>query len=96
MSTPEVKMDLLLATVYIVGLYTWGLGQAKVISASIRPTTGPDPWLLQSWDLTSVDLLWWPSESRLWQIPRQVTGIPTAKVQQEQCQSQHDLKAHRG
>ena len=44
---------LLLATVYIVGPYTWGLGQAKVTSASIRPTTGPDPWLLQSWDLTS-------------------------------------------
>ena len=79
MSTPAVKVDLLLATVYVVGPYTWGLGQAKVTSASVRPTTGPDPWLLQSWDLTSVDLLWCPSESKLWQIPGQITGIPTAK-----------------
>ena len=43
MSTPAVKVHLLLATVYVLGPYTWGLGQAKVTSASIRPTTGPDP-----------------------------------------------------
>lgn len=37
-------------------LYMQGLGQIRVQTASIDPALGPDAWLLQYWDLLSVDL----------------------------------------
>ena len=69
-------MDLALATVVFVGPYTWGLGQAKVRSASITPATGPYPRLLQSWDLTSVIYFGGLVKA----ISKLVIGTPTIKV----------------
>ena len=57
-----------------------GLGQARVWATSIAPTVGPGTWLLQSWDLTSVDLCQWTGENNTWESPGPFVGIPTVKV----------------
>ena len=79
-SAPAAKMGLALAAVGFVGTYTGGSGQARVWAAPIVHTAGPDPWLLQSWDLTSVDLCWWPGENNIWGTLGPTAGIPMVKV----------------
>lgn len=39
-----------------MGTYMQALGQIRAQTASIDPALGPDAWLLQYWDLLSVDL----------------------------------------
>ena len=60
--------------------YMWGLDEARVCAASIYLTAGPDAWLLQPWDLTSVNLCWWPGENHAWEISGPTAGIPIVKV----------------
>ena len=82
-SAPAAKTGLALAAVDFVGTYAWGLGQARVWAALKAPTVGPDPsdpWLLQSWDLTSVDLHWWTCENNIWETSGPIASIPAVKV----------------
>ena len=81
MSAPTAKMGQALAAVDFVGRYMRGLGKARVWDASIVPIACPDPWLLQSWDLTSVDLCWWLGENNAWETPGPTAGIPKVKVE---------------
>ena len=76
-STAVAEKSLTLTVVGFVGMYTWELRQAKVWAASIAPTAGPGAWQMQSWDLTSVDLHWWPGENNTWE---QFACILTVKV----------------
>ena len=80
MSAPTTEMGLALAALDFVGTYMWELGQVRVWAAPIVPTVDTDPWLLQSWDLTSVDLHWWPGENNAWETPGPIVCIPTVKV----------------
>lgn len=58
-----------------VGTYRQRLDQARVWTASKSPTEGPGTWLLQFWDLTSVDLCWWAGENNTWKTPGPITAI---------------------
>ena len=78
-SAPAARTALTLAAVGFVGTYTWGLGNVRVWTASIAPTVGRGAWLLQSWDLASVDLHWWPGENNTWESSGPISGIPTVK-----------------
>ena len=73
-------MGLALAAVDFVDTYTRGLGQARVWAAHIAPTADLDLWLLQSLDLASVDLCWWPNEDNAWKTPESIVSIATVKV----------------
>ena len=65
-------MNLALAAVGFVGTYRQEMGQVRVWGAPIpqthafrvwMPTLGPDAWILQSCDLTIIDIYWWPGET---------------------------------
>ena len=73
-------MGLALTPVGFEGMQMQGLGQARIWAASRAPTVGTGAWLLQSWDLTLVDLHQWPGESNAWESPEPITGIPTVKA----------------
>ena len=77
---PAAGTCLALAAVGFVGTYTWGLGQTRVWAASIASTADPSAQLLQSWDLTSVDLHQWPGENNAWESPRPTASIHTVKA----------------
>ena len=79
-SAPAAEMELALATVGFVGFVgpvLVGLGQARVWVAFIIPTMDPIAWILQFWDLTSVDL-----SARSLHLP----GCPWLHRDPEQCQ----------
>lgn len=52
-----------------------GLGQARVWAASIGYKKGSNVWLFQSWNLTLVNVHWWPYENNTWKTPGAVVSI---------------------
>ena len=89
MGAPAAGAGLALAAVGFVGVCTRGLGQARVSAASTAPKAGPGTQLLQSWDLTSVDLCWWPCENNACKTPGLTARISTVEAGpmavQQQC-----------
>ena len=80
-SAATAETCLVLADVDFVDIYTWGLGQLKCWAAPLAPTAGKEPQLLQFWDLTSVDLCWWPGENNAWETPGPIASTPMVKVE---------------
>ena len=77
---PAAAMGLALAAVGFVGMFLWGLSETRVWDSSIAHTAGPGSCLLQSRDLTSVNLCQWSGEDNTWESSGPVAGIPTVKV----------------
>ena len=72
-----------------------GPGQGlQCLHSSHSGSRGPGMQLLQSWDLTSVYLHWWPCENNSWETPRPTASIATLEVRRRQCQQQCTLWVH--
>ena len=85
-SVPAAEMCLDLAA---VGIYMWGLDQARVWATSIAPVADPGAWVLQSWGLNTLDLPWRLGENNIWELPGPTASILTElRWDQEQCQQQ--------
>ena len=73
-------MGLALVAVDLGGIYTQGLGQARVSAATMASTAGAGSWLSQALELTSLHLCQWPGENSASESPGPIAIIPTIKV----------------
>ena len=69
------------------------LGQ--VWAASIASTEGPGARLLQSWDLTSVDLRWCPCENVTSGTPGPVASTPVVEAGQMAVPTVYSVSPHK-
>ena len=76
-SVPAAETCLALAA---VGIYAWGLGQARVWATSIAPIADQGAWVLQSWDLNTLDRSQRPGENNIWELLWPTADILTVKV----------------
>ena len=83
-----------LVAVDFVGSYPRGLGQDR--GWVLRSTTaGPAPCWMQSQDLTSLSLCWWPYENNSWETPGPCAIMPMVKGGTRAVPTLHNMRACR-